>query len=127
MKKGMEESYVEDLASHDGPAHALATREGAAKRWCRGARRPAIAASKWALSGRGRAVDERKAIPVAAFSGAVFGSRGVEEPVHARDLFMLRTGRSHGHPPVVMEGRVVRGTPTAVIPRWTIVRGRTVW
>ena len=29
----MEESYVEDLASHDGPAHALATREGAAKRW----------------------------------------------------------------------------------------------
>jgi hypothetical protein len=36
--------------------------------------------------------------------------------VHVRDLFMLRTGRSHGHPPVVMEGRVVRGTPTAVIP-----------
>jgi hypothetical protein len=33
MKKGMEESYVEDLASHDGPAHALAFREGAAKRW----------------------------------------------------------------------------------------------
>ena len=28
MKKGMEESYVEDLASHDGPAHALAFREG---------------------------------------------------------------------------------------------------
>jgi hypothetical protein len=33
MKKGMEESYVEDLANRDGPAHALATREGAAKRW----------------------------------------------------------------------------------------------
>ena len=28
-----------------------------------------------------------------------------------RDLFMLRTGRSHDHPPVVMEGRVVRGRP----------------
>jgi hypothetical protein len=28
---------------------------------------------------------------------------------HVRDLSMLRTGRSHGHPPVVMEGRVVRG------------------
>jgi hypothetical protein len=42
MKKGMEESYVEDLASHDGPAHALAFREGAAKRWCRGARRPVM-------------------------------------------------------------------------------------
>ena len=33
MKKGMEESYVEDLASHDGPAHALAARECTAKRW----------------------------------------------------------------------------------------------
>ncbi len=29
----MEESYVEDLASHGGPGHALAFREGAAKRW----------------------------------------------------------------------------------------------
>ena len=38
----MKESYVEDLASHDGPGHALATREGAAKRWIQGARRPAI-------------------------------------------------------------------------------------
>jgi hypothetical protein len=36
--------------------------------------------------------------------------------VHVRDLFMLRTGRSHDHPPVVMEGRVVRETPLAVIP-----------
>ena len=116
MKKGMEESYVEDLASHDGPAHALAFREGAAKRWCRGARRPAIAASKWARLGCRRAVDQRKATSVAAFSRAVVEPRGVEEPAHARDLFMLRTGRSHGHPPVVMEGRVVRGTPTAVIP-----------
>jgi hypothetical protein len=42
MKKGMEESYIEDLANRDGPVHALATREGAAKRWFRGARRPAI-------------------------------------------------------------------------------------
>jgi hypothetical protein len=116
MKKGMEESYVEDLASHDGPAHALAFREGAAKRWCRGARRPAIAASKWARLGCRRAVDQRKATSVAAFSRAVIGPRGVGEPVHVRDLFMLRTGRSHGHPPVVMEGRVVRGTPMAVIP-----------
>jgi hypothetical protein len=42
MKKGMEESYIEDLANRDGPDHALATREGAAKRWFRGTRRPAI-------------------------------------------------------------------------------------
>jgi hypothetical protein len=32
-EKGMKESYIEDLASHGGPDHALATREGAAKRW----------------------------------------------------------------------------------------------
>ncbi len=42
MKKGMEESYIEDLANRDGPDHVLATREGAAKRWFWGARRPAI-------------------------------------------------------------------------------------
>ena len=83
----MEESYVEDLASHDGPAHALAFRDGAAKRWCRGARRPAIAASKWARLGCRRAVDQRKATPVAGFSRAVSGPRGGGEPVHARDLF----------------------------------------
>ena len=116
MKKGMEESYVEDLASHDGPAHALVSREGAAKRWCRGARRPAIAASKWALSGCRRAVDQRKATSVAAFSRAVIGSRGVEEPVHVRDLFMLRTGRSHGHPPVVMDRAGRAGNAEAVTP-----------
>jgi hypothetical protein len=33
MKKGMKESHIEDLANHDGPDHALATRQGAAKRW----------------------------------------------------------------------------------------------
>jgi len=38
----MKESYIEDLANRDGPDHALATREGAAKRWMRGARRPAM-------------------------------------------------------------------------------------
>ncbi len=32
----MEESDIEDVASHGGPGHALATREGAAKRWIRG-------------------------------------------------------------------------------------------
>ena len=36
----MRESDIEDLASHGGPDHALATREGAAKRWNRGTRRP---------------------------------------------------------------------------------------
>jgi hypothetical protein len=42
MKKGMEGSYIEDLANRDGPVHALVTREGAAKRWMRGACRPVM-------------------------------------------------------------------------------------
>ena len=42
MKKGMEESYIEDLANRDGPVHALVSREGAAKRCFWGACRPAI-------------------------------------------------------------------------------------
>lgn len=116
MKKGMEESYIEDLASCDGPDHALATREGAAKRWLRGATQAGDAASKWVIPGCRRAVDQRKATLLAAFSRAVSGPRGVEEPVHARDLFMLRTGRSHGHPPVVMEGAGRAGKAEAVIP-----------
>ncbi len=36
----MRESNIEDVASHGGPDHALATREGAAKRWFRGTCRP---------------------------------------------------------------------------------------
>ena len=116
MKMGMKESYVEDLASHDGPVHALATREGAAKRWIRGARRPGCSAPKWGRLGCRRGHGTRKAIPLAAFWRAVSGPCGVEDPVHVRDLFMLRTGRSHDHPLVVMVGRVVRGRPSAVIP-----------
>ena len=46
MKKGMEESYIEDLANRDGPVHALATREGAAKRWMSGCAQAGYAASK---------------------------------------------------------------------------------
>jgi len=53
---------------------------------------------------------KRRTTSLAAFSRAVSGPRGVGEPVHARDLFMLRTGRSHDRPIVVMVGRVVRGT-----------------
>ncbi len=33
MEKEMRTLYIEDLASHGGPSHALASREGAAKRW----------------------------------------------------------------------------------------------
>ena len=97
------------------PSRASAAREG-------GGEASGGVRAGWAIeprkhpSGCRRGHGTRKATSLAAFWRAVSGPRGVEEPAHARDLFMLRTGRSHGHPPVVMEGRVVRGTPTAVIP-----------
>ena len=93
------------------PSHALATREGAAKRWYGVHAGRLLSLEMRSSPGCRRLVDERKATPLAAFSRAVSGPRGVEEPVHARDLSMPRTGRSHDHPPVVMEGRVVRGRP----------------
>ena len=61
-------------------------------------------------------MDQRKATSVAAFSRAVSEPRGVEEPVHACELSMLRTGRSHDHPPVVMEGAGRAGKVETVIP-----------
>jgi hypothetical protein len=112
----MRESYVEDLASYDGPAHALATREGAAKRWVRGARRPAIEPRNRVQPGCRRHRRERKATPWAAFWRAVSGPRGVVEPAHACDLSLPRAGRSHDHPPMVM-GRAGRtGKAKAAIP-----------
>ena len=82
----------------------------------RGARRPVIEPRNWACPGCRRARKRRKATPLAALSRAVGGPRGVEEPVHACELSMLRTGRSHDHPPVG-DGRAGRaGKAEAVIP-----------
>ena len=107
-KKGMEESYVEDLASHGGPGHALATREGAAKRWIQGARRPAIEprnAFDWGADAVVFSEGNTAGGVIASRRGAPRGLR----TRHACDLFMPRTGRSHGRPPVVMVGRAARG------------------
>jgi len=64
----------------------------------RGARRPAIEPRNWACPGCRRARKRRKAIPPVALSRVAGGPRGVEEPEHACDLFMLRTGRSRARP-----------------------------
>ena len=72
----------------------------------RGARRPAIEPRNWACPGCRRARKRRKATPPAAFSRAVSGPRGVEEPVHACELSMLRTGRSQGRPRLSMMPRL---------------------
>ena len=129
MKKGMKESYIEDLANHDGPDHALATREGAAKRWIRGARRPAIEPRNAFDRGADAIVDDGRQHRWRRFREPSAGPAGSENSLHACDLFMSRTGRSHGHPrslmmprPIWLAGwhvggwRVVRGRPKAVIP-----------
>ena len=75
----------------------------------RGVRRPAIEPRHGSYLG----VPTRSKTSEGNIVGGVIASRqrtprGLRTR-HVRDLSMLRTGRSHGHPPVVMEGRVVRG------------------
>jgi hypothetical protein len=112
----MKGSYIEVLATHGGPAHALVTREGAAKRWVRGARRPAIEPRNRDRLGCRRGRIQRKATPVTALSRAVIGSRGVGEPVacvrspHAEN-------REGPRSPACGDGRAGRaGKAKAVIP-----------
>ncbi len=66
----MEESYIEDLASHGGPDHALATREGAAKRWT-GVRAGRILSLEIATIG----VPTRSQTTEGNTAGGVFASR----------------------------------------------------
>ena len=110
MRKGMKESYVEELASHGDPGHALATREGAAKRWFQGARRPAIEPRNAFDWGADAVVFSEGNTAGGVFASRQWAPRGLR-PRHACDLFMPRTGRSHDHPLVLMVGRVVRGRP----------------
>ncbi len=112
----MKELYFEGLAIHDGPESCGGVREGVAEALT-GVR------AGWAIEPRNercpgcrRSINCRKAIPLAAFSRAVGGPRGVEEPVHARDLSM-RENREVPRSPVCGDGRAGRaGKAEAVIP-----------
>ena len=66
----MKESYIEDLASHGGPDHALAAREGAAKRWT-GVRAGRILSLEIATIG----VPTRSQTTEGNTAGGVFASR----------------------------------------------------
>jgi len=107
----MKGSCIEVVATHGGPDHALATREGAAKRWIgvhAGRLLSLEIAIVWdadVVGYNGRQHRWRR------FREPSAGPAGSENPLHACDLLMLRTGRAHGHPPVVMVGRDVRGRP----------------
>ena len=129
MKKGMKESYIEDLANHDGPEPCVGDPRGRSEALDRGARRPAIEPRNAFDRGADAIVDDGRQHRWRRFREPSVDPAGSENPLHACDLFMPRTGRSHGHPRSVMMPRpmwlagwhiggwrVVRGRPKAVIP-----------
>jgi hypothetical protein len=112
----MREPYVEGVATHDGRESCAGVREGAGEALT-------VVRAGWAIeprngvsSGCRRRHDERKARSPATLSRAVGGPRGVEEPVHARNLH----AREPGDPTIARhgDGRAGReGKAEAVSPR----------
>jgi hypothetical protein len=111
MRKGMRGSYIEVLATHGGPEPCVGDPRGRSEALDRGARRPAIEPRNAFGRGADAIVDVGRQHRWRRFREPSADPAGSENPLHACDLFMLRTGRSHDHPPVVMVGRVVRGRP----------------
>ena len=109
MRKGMKGSYIEVLATHGGPEPCVGDPRGRSEALDRGARRPAIEPRNAFGRGADAIVDDGRQHRRSRYSEWSADPAGSENPLHACDLFMLRTGRSHDHPPVVMVGRVVRG------------------
>jgi hypothetical protein len=107
----MEGSYIEVLATHGGPEPCVGDPRGRSEALDRGARRPAIEPRNAFGRGADAIVDDGRQHCWRRFREPSAGPAGSENPLHACDLFMLRTGRSHDHLPVVMVGRVVRGRP----------------
>jgi hypothetical protein len=107
----MKGSYIEVLATHGGPEPCVGDPRGRSEALDRGARRPAIEPRNAFGRGADAIVDDGRQHRWRRFREPSMDPAGSENPLHACDLFMLRTGRSHDHPPVVMAGRVVRGRP----------------
>jgi hypothetical protein len=105
----MEELYIEGLAVHDGPESCVGDPRG---------RSEALTGVRagWAIEPRNQLVRGADAVP---WRGRQHRRRRFREsssnPAGSENLCMCvispgaRTGRSDGHPPVVMVGRVVRG------------------
>ena len=89
----MKESYVEDLASQDGPDHVLATREGAAGVGLGCAQAGLLSLEMGHVWGADAVM-----VPGRRHRWRRMASRQgtprVGEPGHARDLFMSRTERT---------------------------------
>jgi hypothetical protein len=116
MRKGMRGSYIEVLATHGGPEPCVGDPRGRSEALDRGARRPAIEPRNAFGRGADAIVDDGRQHRWRRFREPSADPAGSENPLHACDLFMLRTGRSHGHPPVVMAWAGRAGKAEAVIP-----------
>jgi hypothetical protein len=94
----MKESCIEVLATHGGPAHALASREGAAKRWVRGVRRPAIEPRNGVVRGADAVIDDGRQHRWRRFRERSASPAGSENPCMRAISSCSRTGRSCGRP-----------------------------
>ena len=111
MGKELEGLYVEGVAIHDGPESCVGAREGVGE-VLTGVR------AGWAIEPRNSCIRGADALQVA--EGNTARRRFREPPAGPAGSVNLcmcvispcaRTGRSHGHPLVVMVGRVVRERP----------------
>jgi hypothetical protein len=129
MKEGNGRVLRRRSSSPRRPRPCVGDPRGRSEALDRGARRPAIEPRNAFDRGADAIVDDGRQHRWRRFREPLVDPAGSENPLHACDLFMLRTGRSHGHPRLLMMPRplwlagwhiggwrVVRGTPKAVIP-----------
>jgi hypothetical protein len=112
----MKGSYFDGLAIHDGPEPCADARDGVGEALDRGARRPAIEPRNRQVRGADAVENDGRQHRGRRFREPSADPAGSENPCMRAISPCSRTGRSHGHPLVVMVGRVVRGRPKAVIP-----------
>ena len=107
----MKESYIEDLANHGGPESCVGDPRGRSEAFT-GVHTGWLLSLETVFDRGADAVANAEGNTATALSRAVRGPRGVGEPEPVCELSMLRTGRSHDHPPMLMvAGRVARGRP----------------
>jgi len=82
----MRESYIEVLATHGGPDHALATREGAAKRWTGVHAGRAIEPRKGVVRGADAVIDVEGNIALGVFASRERAPRGLRTRACVRSL-----------------------------------------
>ena len=111
MKEGNEGVLHRRSSESRWPRPCVGDPRGRSEALDRGARRPAIEPRNAFGRGADAIVDDGRQHRWRRFRESSADPAGSENPLHACDLFMLRTGRSRDHPPVVVVGRVVRGRP----------------